>query len=150
MSGLRNDRSVGRLQPLHDPQHSRRVPRTAFGGRLLSRFQFAGDGAGRHALGDTFRDNRGERFGARVSGRPIGRGKVFSTIPSKPRATGFGGLQGGFGAGLSRSCSATAARICSVSRVACGLSTAMNSMPEFHERGYKGQVAGQTVELCDH
>jgi hypothetical protein len=23
-------------------------------GRLLSRFQFAGDGAGRHALGDTF------------------------------------------------------------------------------------------------
>ena len=27
---------------------------TAFGGRLLSRFQFAGHGAGRHALGDTF------------------------------------------------------------------------------------------------
>jgi len=54
VSGLRNDSSVRSLQPLHDPQHGRRVPRAVLGSRHLSRFQFAGDGAGRHALGDTF------------------------------------------------------------------------------------------------
>ena len=40
-----------RFQPLHDPQHSRRVPRAPLMGGQLLRFQFASDSARGHALG---------------------------------------------------------------------------------------------------
>jgi hypothetical protein len=39
-----------------------------------------------------------------------------------------------------RSCSATAARMCSVSRVACGLSTATNSTPESISAAMKAKL----------
>jgi hypothetical protein len=51
---------------------------------------------------------------------------------------------------ISRSCSATAARIWIVSLFMCGLSTATNSTPLSIQRCNEGQVAGQTIELGDH
>jgi hypothetical protein len=93
-SGLCNDGSVGRLQPLRDPQHSRRVPRTTFGSRLLSRFQFAAKARADMPLATHSAVVGARGFGARLSGRPIGRGKVLNAIAPKPRATGFWRLVG--------------------------------------------------------
>ena len=47
-----------------------------------------------------------------------------------------------------RSCSATAARMWTVSLLACGLSAAMNSIA-VHQGGDEGEVAGEAVELGD-
>src|SRR5262249_15438575 len=64
-------------------------------------------------------------------------------------AAALGGGQGGLVRSLivARSCSATAARMWTVSLLACGLSAAMNSTLLVHQGGDEGEVAGQAVEF---
>jgi hypothetical protein len=75
------------------------MPSAALWRRSLSGVQFAGDGAGGHALGDAIRDNQRKSLSALYSGCSIGRRKVLNAVPSKLCAASLGGLKGSFGAG---------------------------------------------------